>query len=167
MYKITLSHVNINNQQVSKSELYKILELDLSGISIQELAEMFKKLYGIPSNFSEYVVKKIKEYDKSADVNSFYYNGNTYWFDKNTRLGLMNLLSCGEDSIQVVLGDEIVKFDSNKFKSFLKDLEVYAGKCYIATAKHINSVQKLEKLEDTINYDYTLGYPDKITLSNE
>lgn len=167
-HKITDSEIHINNTIIiPKRNVEQLFKEDLLNVSMQDLFDMFSNLWGVPSNFKDYLIYKINLYDKSKEINNFYYNGNTYWFDKNTRLGLMNLLSCGGDSIQVVLEDEIVTFDSDKFKKFLQNLELYASQCYITTAKHLNSVQKLEKLEDIINYDYTLGYPDKITLSNE
>jgi hypothetical protein len=48
---------------------------------------------------------KIKHYDTSDEVNSFLINGNKFWLDKNTRVGLMHLANCSTDSVQLVLGD--------------------------------------------------------------
>lgn len=165
--KITKTHLIFNGHAIPRSQVDNLLNEDLTLISMADLVSLLSQLGGIPGNILEYLIQKIKLHDKSKAVNSFLYNGNEYWFDKNTRMGLMNLLSCGEPTIQISLGDSIVEFNSLNFKKFLQDLEIYASKCYITTAKHLNSVQKLEKLEDIINYDYTLGYPDKITLSNE
>lgn len=111
------------------------------------------------------LIALIKAYDSSPNVNSFYYNGKTYWFDKATRVGLQNLVNSSTEPIQLVLGDEIVELELDKAKKFLSDLEVYAGKCYINTNKHLIAIKQIKTLEDVINYDYTIGYPDKITLS--
>lgn len=108
---------------------------------------------------------KIKQYDISQNVNSFIYNNKEYWLDKATRVGLMNLINCSKDNIQLVLGDEILELDLDKARNFLAELEVYASKCYVNTQKHLNATKKLLQIEDIINYDYTTGYPEKIILN--
>lgn len=107
---------------------------------------------------------EIKFYDKSSNVNGFYYKDKQYWFDKATRVGLSNLLNKSEDSLQLLLGDNIIELSIDKAQQFLNDLEIYAGKCFINTNKHLISIKNLKTIEDIINYDYTSGYPDKITL---
>lgn len=107
----------------------------------------------------------IKAYDKSSNVNSFYYKGKKYWLDKNTRVGLQNLANCSSDNMSLVLEDTIVELSIDKAKSFLSKLEEYAGKCYINTTKHLLAIKDFKTVEDVINYDYTTGYPDKITLN--
>ena len=107
----------------------------------------------------------VKAYDKSSQVNSFYYNGKEYWLDKDTRMGLMNLAKCNPSSFSIVLDNTIVTLNANKAIEFLSQLEIYAGKCYINTAQHLLAIKELKTVEDAINYDYTSGYPDKITLN--
>lgn len=107
----------------------------------------------------------IRAYDKSSNVNSFYYKGKKYWLDKNTRVGLQNLANCNSDNMSLVLEDTIVELSIDKAKSFLSKLEEYAGKCYINTTKHLLAIKDFKTVEDVINYDYTTGYPDKITLN--
>lgn len=108
----------------------------------------------------------IKAYDKSTKINSFYYKGKEYWLDKATRVGLQNLANCNpSDSMPLVIGNTIVTLSVDQVKEFLSQLEVYAGKCYINTAQHLLAIKDLKTVEDIINYDYTSGYPDKITLN--
>ncbi len=109
--------------------------------------------------------EEIKFYDKSSNVNGFYYNGKEYWLDKSTRVGLQNLVNSSSDNISLVLGNNIIELEVNKAKEFLSNLEVYAGKCYITTTKHLLATKEFKTIEDIINYDYTSGYPDKITLN--
>jgi hypothetical protein len=63
------------------------------------------------------------------------------------------------------LEDEIIELPVDIANKFLKELEVYAGKCYLNTQKHLIAIKSLETLEDMINYDYTSGYPEKIVLN--
>jgi hypothetical protein len=44
-------------------------------------------------------------------------------------------------------------------------LEVYAGKCFVNTTQHLLAIKELRTVEDVVNYDYTSGYPNKITLN--
>lgn len=107
----------------------------------------------------------IKAYDKSSSVNGFYYKGKEYWLDKATRVGLQNLANCTSDNMSIVLGTNIVDLPVDKAKDFLAQLEVYAGKCFVNTTQHLLTIKDFKTVEDVINYDYTIGYPNKITLN--
>lgn len=61
----------------------------------------------------------IKAYDKSSNVDSFYYNDKEYWLDKATRVGLQNLANCSTDNMSLVLGSEIIELPVDKVKEFL------------------------------------------------
>jgi hypothetical protein len=43
----------------------------------------------------------------------------------------------------------------------LKAIEVYASKCYNVTQEHLHNIATLE---DTSDYDYRIGYPNKLEL---
>lgn len=136
----------------------------LQYLTMAELVSLWNSLYGIPGNVAEYLQTKINAHDKSLDVNSFIYKGSKYWFDKNTRLGLMNLALCSGNTMSIVLGDEVIEVSVEDFKKFLTNLELYAGKCYLKTQEHLKAAKKLKTIEDIINYDYTTGYPEKVVL---
>lgn len=128
--------------------------------------ELLQQRYGIlnQKHLLKVLKAKILDYDISDNVNSFLMNGKKIWLDKNTRVGLMHLANCSDNSVQLVLGDEILTFTPEFVKDFLTKLEVYAGQCYLQTQKHLINISKLETIEQIINYDYTAGYPDKIVL---
>lgn len=108
---------------------------------------------------------KIKDYDTSSEVNSFLIGENKFWLDKATRVGLMHLANCSTDNLQLVLGDQVLTIPVDIAKDFLAKLEVYAGQCYLQTQKHLLAIKSLKTIEDVINYDYTKGYPEKITFN--
>ena len=108
---------------------------------------------------------KIKDYDTSLEVNSFLIGENKFWLDKATRVGLMHLTNCSTDNLQLVLGDQVLTIPVDIAKDFLAKLEVYAGQCYLQTQKHLLAIKSLKTIEDVINYDYTKGYPGKITFN--
>ena len=76
----------------------------------------------------------------------------------------MHLANCSTEDVQLVLGDQILTFSPDFIKEFLAKLEVYAGKCYVQTQKHLIAIDSLKTPEEIINYDYTTGYPEKIVL---
>lgn len=166
MRTIEINNTNYTFSNVSTIEAL-LKEYASQSFTLQEWDILIKKLYGktFPKNLIKVLDYKIKQYDKSSDVNSFIYKDKFYWFDKNTRLGLMNLANCSSDIIEVVLGEEIVEIPTEKLKNFLSQLEVYAGKCFVNTQKHLNAIKKLRTVEELIDYDYTTGYPEKITLA--
>lgn len=70
----------------------------------------------------------------------------------------------GLDTIEVVMGDVSLALPAEFVKQFILALEAYAYKCYVNTAKHQQTIKGLTTVEEVLNYDYTTGYPDKITL---
>lgn len=159
------SHYYIINKDDSLKTL--LTQEELLKLPLSVWKELFEKKDGICYfNMMLMVLEAvIKAYDKSSSVNSFYYNGKEYWLDKATRVGLQNLANCSSDNMSLVLGNEIIKLSVDKVKEFLAQLEIYAGKCYVATSQHLLNIKELKTVEDVINYDYISGYPDKITLN--
>ena len=158
-----------NNQiySIFDIEVGKIIhnEYLLANYSMLELHELYTKYFGnYTSEYKTILKAKINVYDCSEAVNGFKIGNKTYWLDKATRVGLMHLANCSTEDIQLVLGDDILTFSPEFVKDFLAKLEVYAGKCYLQTQKHLLAVQNLQTPEEIINYDYTTGYPEKITL---
>lgn len=152
---------------ISELEINNVLNNDelLSLYSMSELDTLYKKYFGnYKAMYPHILIKKIKLYDSSDEVNSFIIGGQKFWLDKATRVGLMHLANCSTDDLQLVLGDKILIFPVEFAKNFLAKLEVYAGQCYLQTQKHLLAVKELKTLEDILNYDYTTGYPEKITL---
>ena len=70
----------------------------------------------------------------------------------------------GIQEIEIVMGEHSLILSAEFVKQFILQLEAYAYKCYVMTAKHLQAVQSLQTIEDILNYDYTTGYPEKITL---
>lgn len=152
---------------------YKELTLDLMleqeellQLPLSKWYEIIKEKDGVCYEFTliTILIALIKYYDKSVNVNSFYYKDKQEWLDKNTRLGLQNLINSGADNITIQLKNSIIDIKATKLKEFLNQLEVYAGKCFSVTAKHLDAIKQLNTVDDLINYDFKSGYPLKITL---
>lgn len=113
-------------------------------------------------------ISEIKVYDKSANVNGFLYNGNEYWFDKQTRVGLVNSIAiekiAGKANTIIYCGDTPVELSIEDAEDFLKDLELYAIACFRQTEDHIAAVRALTSPYEVKAYDHTASYPAKIEL---
>lgn len=119
----------------------------------------------------------IEDYDSSTAVNSFLLNGATVWLDKSTRVGLVNSttickqagLAAGtpETEITTTLWLDGVKLviPCDTALQLLSALELYALECFNVTAQHKADIAAATSVDELMNYDYTGGYPDKLTMS--
>lgn len=116
-------------------------------------------------NEKDQLKKLIEAYDSSTNVNQFYYKGYPMWLDKATRVGLL-LRFQSED----LIGKSVTNlwYEGSNFTLSVKEalqmlyfLEVYASACYDNTQAHLKAVDSLTSVEEVINYDYTLNYPEK------
>ena len=146
--------------------------------SMKDLLDIF--VFGVPDNFKDLLLKKVRLYDASSAVNSFKYNGKEYWLDKLQRASILNLLNTpvatasDAGSMDIILGDDIYSIKPEKLADLINSLEQYAYKCKVATQKHINEINNYKDpknheeygkfIDFIINYDYMSGYPEKIEL---
>lgn len=114
------------------------------------------------------VLKKIDAYDISPAVNGFMLNGAEVWLDKATRVGLMNSTTIakamGQATTTLWLGDVKLEVACDKAIQLLSALEMYALECFNVTAAHKKAVGELTSVEEVLTYDYTKGYPAKLTM---
>ncbi len=138
----------------------------LRDYSLKELDHIYKenRLGNFQFLYKDILLKKVDLYDSSDNVNSFIYKGNKYWLDKQQRSCMRTVSESGLDTVEIVLGTEVLKLSSEFVKQFILQLEAYAYKCYVTTAKHKQQINLLTSVEDLFNYDYTAGYPEKLIL---
>lgn len=153
------------NPKTSVNQLIKDSNLIKLPMKKWEVLLEAKSLHKQMPRYLQILEAKIKDYDTSSEVNSFLIGENKFWLDKATRVGLMHLANCSTDNLQLVLGDQVLTISVDIAKDFLAKLEVYAGQCYLQTQKHLLAIKSLKTIEDVINYDYTKGYPEKITFN--
>lgn len=119
--------------------------------------------------FERYLSDKIEEimkYDASFEVNEFFLGKTSIWLDKATRAGLKLRfeaeISLGKDTTTLWYDNIQYSLELNKAIQMLLAIEVYASACYDNTQNHIANVSKLSTVDDIKNYDYTVGYPEKL-----
>lgn len=159
IYNDTTYFINKRDNLLHLLEREELLQLPLS--AWKELL-LLKDNYVSNNSLFTILNKKIDQFDSSLEVNSFIFNNNYLWLDKATRVGLVNLVNSSVDNVILALGDQLVTIPVDVAKQFLAALEVYAGECYVNTAKHKIAIKELKSQDELINYDYTTGYPEKL-----
>lgn len=116
--------------------------------------------------YKDRLIKEITDYDKSDNVNTFYYKGEQAWLDKTTRIGLVNsttlLKNSGEQTAPLWLNNKLFTLPCDEILNLLDKLELYTIKCTNVTNQHKANVLALTSIQD---YDYTVDYPLKLQFN--
>lgn len=115
------------------------------------------------------VLGKIDVYDASDAVNSFTLGETETWLNRDDRVCLARSLEVSQAKGETTYGlcvDSVgvVTLPIPTIKGMLDEIEVYAITCYKRTFEHKEAVKELQTCEALVNYDYTEGYPDKLTF---
>ena len=137
---------------------------DLMNLPLEVWLEYFTKLTGQGNVIFMKKVLKYQILKQDSKVNVFSFRGKDYWWDKNTRIGLNRLANSGKNSYEIVFGTDIVEISKDELQKLLNQLEIYANKCFVNTHKHLNAIETLNTPLELIEYNYTLGYPDKVVI---
>ena len=117
----------------------------------------------------ELVLRKIDQYDTSCNVNGFMLNGVQVWLSKDTRVGLMNSVTIeknsGKEQSTVWFNGICITINCDAAIQMLSSIELYALACYNRTAQHRLAVSQLTDISEVQAYDYTAGYPDKLSFT--
>lgn len=117
----------------------------------------------------EEVTRAIEQYDTSDNVNSFSLNGVKVWLPKETRVGLMNSTTIeknsGKEESTMWFNGICITVNCDAAIQMLSSLELYALACYNKTAEHKLAVSQLTEVSEVKAYDYTIGYPDKLSFT--
>ena len=158
-----------------KSTLYDVMLLQGTNDQIDDIYYNIQVDFGIESPISKLdqakkeIIRKIDEYDTSVNVNSFKLNGVDVWLSKDTRVGLMNSISiekaAGKEESVLWLNGICITINCDAAVQMLSSLELYALACYNKTAEHKLAVSQLTDVSKVKAYDYTAGYPDKLSFT--
>lgn len=114
-------------------------------------------------------VAEINAYDTSTSVNGFKLNGNDFWLDKATRVGLMNSTeitkAAGQETTDLWMDDVKLTIPCDTVIKLLSAIELYALECFNTTARHKAEVRKLKTVEEVEKYDIKEGYPKQLEIN--
>ena len=157
------------------SSLYDILLSEGSNDQIEDINYNIKVDFNVApeksplSRAKELVIREIDQYDTSSNVNGFLLNGIQVWLNKDTRVGLMNSITIeknsGKTESVLWLNGICITVNCDAAIKMLSALELYALACYNKTAEHKLAVSELTDISKVKAYDYTVGYPEKLSFT--
>ena len=107
-------------------------------------------------------------YDQSEEVNSFEIGGQTMWLNVEERQQIATQISAneavGRETMTRWFGGQSFTFPLTVWKQMLTALEVYAGDALNVTEGHRAAIEALSSVEDIEGYDFTEGYPEKLSF---
>lgn len=113
-------------------------------------------------------IAEITAYDTSSAVNGFMLNGAEVWLDFELRdrvyQGNERLQRIGRTDTTLWLGKQCYNLSIEQAQNIISHIEAYAKDCYNVTAAHKKAVAELTDIAEVLSYDYTKGYPEKLTM---
>ena len=73
--------------------------------------------------------------------------------------------TAGKETSTLWFGNIKLDINTEAAIQMLSALELYALKCYNKTAEHKVNIENMTSVEDVVNYNFTEGYPDKLSFS--
>lgn len=111
-------------------------------------------------------IAELEAYDSSDSVNSFTIDGNPMWLTVDERQQIATQISAneavGRESMTRWFGGASFTFPLSAWKQMLVALEVYAGDALNVTEGHKAAITLLQTLQEVEDYDFTVGYPEKL-----
>ena len=116
-------------------------------------------------------ISLVDSYDSSPEVETFYIDNTPMWLGHELRQQIRTsaeayVASGHEDMTKVFNGKEYT-FPINTWLYMLNILEIYAAEALNTTERHKHNINNLNSVEEVIQYDFTTGYPEKITFTTE
>ena len=157
--------------EITEEYYQKLLAGQSTGLLIGESKKGYPVLVIHEATLEEVRMQKRNElymYDASDAVNLFSINNISGWWNKATRVGLMNSINIeretGRSETNIWLNNNLFILSIEKAIDILQQLEIYALACYDTTQRHINAINQLETKEEIEVYNFKTGYPGKLNF---
>lgn len=158
--------------EITEEYYNQLLNGQSAGLLIAESKKGYPILAIYEPSIEEIRAQKINElslYDSSDMVNQFCIDNTYGWWDKATRVGLMNSINiekeAGRSETSIWLNNTLFILPIERAIEMLQQLELYALACYETTQRHISSINLLETKEEIEEYNYQVGYPGKLSFA--
>lgn len=162
----------IANKWIKLSEEQVAFHNENPNATIKEVLEMQLADNTVTRTLEQAKQEKINEiimYDLSDSVNSFSINGViTTWLNVQERLNYRQSVEDAKlmenETITFFVDNYQLEVETSKASTMLVALQMYADACFIKTKQHQIAVQQLTTIEEVDNYDYTVGYPERLNF---
>ena len=158
--------------EITEEYYNQLLTSQSAGLLIAESKKGYPILVVHEVTVEEVKMQKRNElytYDASEAVNLFSIDNVSGWWNKATRVGLMNSINIerefGRSETSIWLGDTQFILPIEKAIDMLQQIELYALACYDTTQRHISTINQLETKEEIEAYNFKTGYPGKLNFA--
>lgn len=140
-------------------------------INLTEIATMAEILGEEPIEpMRKALLHNVEIYDTSPSVNGFLLNGSVEWIDIDLRVKLCTRTlpeekKAGKTSTVLWLGNKPYKLPIETIEQIMHEIEIYAKACLDVTNRHKTQVLALSDVSAVVAYDYTAGYPEKLSFN--
>ena len=119
-------------------------------------------------------LKKIKlqeiiNYDKSEDVNKFFINNFSLWLSREERIVIKDRFQrekdAGKEKSRLLYKGLVLELTPDMGIHLINMVSAYADQCFDVTEAHKSALNDLTTKEEIQSYDYTVGYPEKISIT--
>lgn len=115
---------------------------------------------------------EIDSYDNSEEVNSFTINNTiSAWFSSEERSGYKNSIDSakvlGVKELSLFVGDKLITVSVEEAEYMLASIQLYADSCFMVTKRHKIEIESLESIEEVDEYNYKVGYPERLNFNTE
>ena len=119
-------------------------------------------------------LKKIKlqeiiNYDKSEDVNKFFINNFSLWLSREERIVIKDRFQrekdAGKEKTRLLYKGLVLELTPDMGIHLINMVSAYADQCFDITEAHKSALNDLTTKEEIQSYDYTVGYPEKISIT--
>ena len=148
-----------------------IAEIHDEPIDLTEIATMAELLGEEPTEpMRKALLHNIEIYDTSPSVNGFLLNGSVEWIDIELRMKLCSRTlpeekKAGKTSTVLWLGNKPYELPIETIEQIMHEIEIYAKACLDMTNRHKAQVLTLSDVSALVAYDYTAGYPEKLSFN--
>lgn len=113
-------------------------------------------------------IAQIEAYDSSDAVEQFTINDVPMWLGHELRQQIRTSADAYEsleyETMTKVFNGTEFTFTITIWRQMLNALEVYAAEALNTTERHKNTVMVMTRRKDVEDYDYTTGYPEKLSF---
>lgn len=140
-------------------------------INLTEIATMAELLGDEPIEpMRRALLHNVEIYDTSPAVNGFLLNGSVEWIDIELRMKLCSRTlpeekKAGKTSTVLWLGNKPYELPIETIEQIMHEIEIYAKACLDVTNSHKAQVLALSDVSAVVAYDYTAGYPEKLSFN--
>ena len=172
--KEATDYCNVNLEMLyykpSPDFVVKLLS-DVGIVDLSEASEILSNFTEEPLSYLQALLfHNIETYDTSVAVNGFLLNGSVEWIDIELRMKLCSRTlpeekKAGKTSTVLWLGNKPYELPIETIEQIMHEIEIYAKACLDVTNRHKTQVLTLSDVSALVAYDYTAGYPEKLSFN--